>query len=124
MTISEAVKIVDNLKKGNKISEREKIYWLSELDGIIKSETINTHEGAENVHFSGYDENTDGNTVLLVKEPYCDIYIHYLIAKIDLYMGDSGRYNNDMILYNDAKKRFTDWYNRNHKSNVIKNLRW
>lgn len=124
MTINEVIKLVDSLKKGNRFSEKEKIRWLSELDGIIKSETINTHEGAESVQFSGYDEETDGDTQLLVSEPYCDIYIYFLCAKIDLYSGDTDRYNNDMTLYNDAKKRFTDWYNRTHKSSGIRRLRW
>ena len=124
MTISEAIRAVDSLKKGNKFSENEKIAWLSELDGIIKSETVDTHKGAENVSFSGYNSDTDPDTQLLAKEPYSDMYIHFLAAKIDLYSGESNRYNNDMTLYNDAKRRYVDWYNRTHQSAVIHKIRW
>ena len=124
MTISEAIGIVDNLKKGNKFSEIEKISWLSELDGIIKSETIDTHKGSENISFSGYDEDSDPGTKLLVPEPYCDVYIHWLTAKMDLYLGETNMYNNDMTLYNDAKRRFVDWYNRTHMPTGIHKMRW
>lgn len=46
MTINEAIQAVDSLKP-NGYSELEKIGWLSELDGTIKAEIIDTHEGAD-----------------------------------------------------------------------------
>lgn len=125
MTISEVIASVDSLKKGNRYSETEKIKWLSELDGIIKSETINTHEGADNVKFSGYDRNTKVDvTHLIVPEPYCDLYIHYLCAKMSLYDGEMERYNNETNLYNAAKIRFVDYWNRTHMPLGISKLRW
>lgn len=124
MTISDVINIVSALRKGNKYSEKEIIGWLSEIDGIIKSETINTHVGAENIEFKGYTAETEPDTVLLAADPYCDLYIYYVLAKIDFFSNDMTRYNNDMVLFNDAKRRFTDWYNRTHASNGISNLRW
>lgn len=46
MTINEVIQAVDSLKP-NSYSELEKIQWLSELDGTIKAEIIDTHEGAD-----------------------------------------------------------------------------
>ena len=124
MTIGETINNVSSVRKGNRYSEKEIISWLSELDGIIKSETIDTHVGSENVVFNGYTSETDPDTKLLAADPYGDIYIYYALAKIDFFSNDMTRYNNDMVLFNDAKRRFTDWYNRTHASNGISNLRW
>ena len=45
MTLIEAINRIDNLKQ-NGYSREEKIGWLSTLDGIIKEQIIDTHEGA------------------------------------------------------------------------------
>lgn len=124
MTIRDAISTVDSLKKGNKYSEKEKIKWLSTVDGIIKKETIDAYEGSEKIIFNGYDEKTDPDTELLVEEPFCDLYIFFLLSKIDFYNGDYDKYNNDVMQFNEAKRRFVDWYNRNHMPNGIKNVRW
>ena len=46
MTIQEAINKIDTLKP-NSYSNADKIAWLSNLDGIIKEEIIDTHEGGE-----------------------------------------------------------------------------
>ena len=46
MTIIEAINKIDALKPNN-YSQGDKIGWLSTLDGIIKKEIIDTHEGAD-----------------------------------------------------------------------------
>lgn len=124
MTIHEAIKAVDGVKPGNVFSEREKISWLSTLDGIIKEEIMSTHEGHDSVIFDGYTDSTDPDTVLLVREPYSDIYLHYLSAMIDLYSGETDRYNNDMTLYNNAYRLYSDWYNRHYMPMGRKYIAW
>lgn len=124
MTIHEAIKAVDGVKQGNAFSEKEKIGWLSTLDGVIKEEIINTHEGHRAIVFNGYTDATDTNTVLLVREPYADIYLYYLSAMIDLYSGETDRYNSDMTLYNNAYRLFSDWYNRHHMPIGRKHMAW
>ena len=44
MTIIGAITRVDTVKP-NTYSQMDKVKWLSELDGIIKAEIIDTHEG-------------------------------------------------------------------------------
>ena len=113
MTIIEAIDSINSLKP-NSFTQEDKIKWLSTLDGIIKKEIIDTHEGAEGVEFNGYDENTPLDTVLLVPPPYDDIYLKWLEAKIDYINGDTARYNNSMIMYNTAYSAFQRYYNRTH----------
>ena len=113
MTIIEVIYQVDAVKP-NSYSQVEKIKWLSTLDGVIKSEIIDTHEGGEDVVYSGYDENTDMTTKLLVPAPYDIVYVRWLEAQIDYANGEYGKYNNSLTAYNDAYTLFNRYYNRTH----------
>ena len=113
MTIIEAITRVDAIKP-NTYSQIDKVKWLSELDGIIKAEIIDTHEGGENVAFSGYTEYTDLDTKLLVPAPYDEVYIRYLEMQIDYANNEYGKYNNSMVMYNSVYTAFEKYYNREH----------
>lgn len=113
MTIMEALYRIDGLKP-NTYSQPEKIKWLSSLDGIIKSEIIDTHEDGYADEFKGYDENADLTTVLLVPAPYDDIYLRWLETQIDYANGEYGKYNNSIAMYNTAYTAFANYYNRTH----------
>lgn len=113
MTILEAISRVDAVKP-NSYSQTEKIAWLSRIDATIKNEIIDTHEGAENITFNGYDLDTDTNTELLVPAPYDEVYIRYLEMQIDYANNEYGKYNNSMVMYNAAYAAYEKYYNRNH----------
>lgn len=113
MTILEAISRVDAVKP-NSYSQTEKIAWLSRIDATIKNEIIDTHEGAENITFNGYDNDTDTNTELLVPAPYDEVYIRYLEMQIDYANNEYGKYNNSMVMYNAAYTAFEKYYNRTH----------
>lgn len=111
MTILEAINRVDTTKP-NSYTQTEKVEWLSVLDGIIKKEIIDTHEGGEGIVFVGYDSDTDLGTVLLVPAPYDDIYIRWLESRIDYANGEYGKYNNSASAYNTAFEAYSRYYNR------------
>lgn len=111
MTIMDVIYRIDELKP-NSYSQPEKIKWLSSLDGMIKSEIIDTHEGGEDKAFEGYKEDADLNTVLLVPYPYDDIYLRWLEAQIDYTNGEYGKYNNSIVAFNDAYMNYQRYYNR------------
>ena len=113
MTIIEAINRIDSLKP-NTYTQVDKIVWLSNLDGIIKKEIIDTHEGSEAVIFEEYDAETALDTVLLVPAPYDDIYIKWLEAQIDYANGETPKYNNSMTMYNSVYFAFQKHYNRTH----------
>lgn len=113
MTITEAINKIDALKPNN-YSQPDKIAWLSTLDGIIKKEIIDTHEGSDAVTFNGYKVDTALETELLVPAPYDDVYIRWLEAQIDYANGEYGKYNNSMALYNTAYLSYERYYNRNN----------
>ena len=113
MTILEAINRVDTTKP-NSYTQTEKVDWLSTLDGIIKKEIIDTHEGGENIVFEGYTPDTSLDTVLLVPAPYDEVYLFWLESKIDYYNGETGRYNNSINMFNTAYEEFERYYNRTH----------
>lgn len=113
MTIIEAINRIDSLKPNN-YTQEDKIAWLSNLDGIIKTEIIDTHEGSENISFNGYDVDTALDTVLLVPSPYDSIYLKWLEAQIDYTNGENARYNNSKTMYNTTYSAFWKYYNRTH----------
>lgn len=117
MTIIEAINQID-AKKPNTYEQQEKVRWLSTLDGHIKRIIIDTHEGAEDIEFTGYDDTTDVMSELLVPAPYDEIYLFYLESKIDYYNGEYNKYNNSVTMYNNAFSEYANYYNR---SNMPKN---
>lgn len=113
MTILEAIHKVDTVKP-NSYTQPEKIKWLSTLDGIIKTEIIDTHEGGEGIVFDGYHDDTDLDTQLLVPAPYDDIYIRWLEARIDYANNEYNKYNNSATAYNTDFEAYARHYNMNH----------
>lgn len=113
MTILEAINRVDSTKP-NSYTQLEKVDWLSTLDGVIKTNIIDTHEGGEDVVFEGYNADTSLDTELLVPAPYDDIYIRWLEARVDYANGEVKKYNNSLTAYNDAYDLYANYYNRKH----------
>jgi hypothetical protein len=114
MTIIEAINRIDAVNPNN-YTQPEKVAWLSTLDGVIKKEIIDTHEGAEAVTFNGYNEETPLDTELIVPAPYDEVYLFWLQSKIDYWNYEMGKYNNSIAMYNTAYSAFEKAYNREHK---------
>lgn len=121
MKIIEAINRIDSLKH-NTYSQNDKVAWLSRLDSMVKRLIIDTHEGAENVTFTGYDDSTDPETELLVPAPFDEMYLRWLEAQIDYTNGEYDKYNNSILMYQAAYDAYANCYNRNHmpKGTAIK----
>lgn len=117
MTIIEVITQTDRAKP-NTYTQAEKIRWLSALDGQIKREIIDTHCGAEDVVFHGYDEGTPVTTVLLVPAPYDELYLFRLESMIDYSNREYDKYNNSVAMFNAAYASYAKYYNRTHKPRI------
>lgn len=113
MTINEAINKIDALKP-NGYSHEDKTRWLSSVDGVIKAEIIDTHEGGEDIVFEEYTGDTDPDTNLLVSAPYDDLYLRWLEARIDYANGEYSKFNNSITMYNAELSAFSNYYNRTH----------
>ena len=112
----------------NTIDEATKIEWLSQLDGMIKSELLDNFArndtDADVSEFSGYTEDVPRTTVLLVPYPYDDIYVNYLVAQVFLMMGENSKYNNYAMMYEGEKETYEQYYSRTHKPNKTKHFNY
>ena len=113
MTIIEAINIIDS-QKHNTYSQTDKVRWLSRLDSMVKRLIIDTHECANNVTFTGYNDSTDPGTVLLIPEPFDEAYLRWLEAQIDYTNGEYDKYNNSIEMFNTAWTEYQNYYNRTH----------
>ena len=112
MTIMEALEQTARLKP-HQYDTDVLIRWLSELDEKIYEEIWKTHEG-ELPEFSGYGEETPGETALLVAGRYADMYIKYLESQIDYQNEEYDRYNNSAAAFNALYMEYWAWYTRTH----------
>ena len=123
MKIMEAINIIDALKP-NGYTQPEKITWLSQLDGMIQRELIDTHVGGD-AHYAPYNEDTDPETELLAPEPFCrDLYIKYLSAQMDFHNGEIEQYNNTLVSFQTDWTAFSRWYNRTHLPKSMARKYW
>lgn len=113
MTIIEAINKLDALKP-NTYSQEDKVKWLSELDAKVKILIVDTHEGDENVSFTGYDNDTDLHTELLIPEPFDECYLRWMEAQVHYLNDEFGKYNNAMKRYNSVWDAYKSYYNRTH----------
>lgn len=111
MTIKEIIDKTDTLKP-NQYSAADKMDWLSDLDGRIMQEVILRHEhDADLPAFIRYSSDSDE---LLVDDVYRDVYLYYLMAQIDFYNAEYGRYNNSSAAFNQAYSDYSRNYHGKH----------
>ena len=104
MTIDQAINTLDS-RQNNTFSRQEKIGWLSQLDGLICKEVLGED-------FSGYTTDTDPQTQLRIPEPWEEIYLHYMQAKIDYWNGELTRYANGAAMFNSLLAAYKNHHNR------------
>lgn len=114
MTIEQVIAAVDAQRTGNPYMTDEKIKWLSDVEGIIWNEIVQTHENPDDYEFDGYNNGTDRDTELIAGDMYADLYVHYVLAQIDRSQQEYAKYNVDVQQYNALFQQFAAWYNRTH----------
>jgi len=118
MKLQQAIDRVDEMRP-NMQSRELKIAWLSELDGIIWTEIIEKHhkKPGEEIRLCvmpEYDSDTDPGKKLIVPAPYDNIYLYWLMSKIDEQTMETEKFNNDRTMFNGAYESFSDFWTRSH----------
>lgn len=139
MRIRDAIDRVDAVKP-NTYPLDEKIRWLSYIDGIIKTDTIDCHEKRrhhpfihkidtekpleeqiqpeEREEINTFYTSEDMGKKLLAPYPYDELYVAYLKMKIDEENGETQRYNNTATMFNSYYSDYIQAYHRTHKPKV------
>ena len=128
MTAQQAIERANQMKAGNAVPDELKLEWLTELDGYIYNDCVLTHLHHPDSDWWTLDENnnrvlkpapvytTNNDTdELIAKAPDEIIYVYWLMAKIDLFSQELGKYNQDLALFDEAYNTFKKRYHRNHK---------
>ena len=75
--------------------------------------------------FRGYDGETEiGTTELLIPFPYDELYLRYLLMRIDLENGELDRYNNEAAQFNRLWQSYAGQYCRTHRPLGVERLRF
>lgn len=123
MKLRDAIVAADEIRRGNKYSQKTKVRWLSELDHMFYIDTIDNPTGTAEA-FTGYNVETDLDTKLLAPDAFSEMYIMWLVSKIDYSNNDTARYNNDIAQFESVKTKFVDWYNRSNEHRNTDVMRW
>lgn len=100
-----------NLKKTDSSDDIES---LIPADEDAEEETEETEEVEETEEgFGGYTE-ADINTTLIAEDTYADMYKYYVMAMIDFAAGETARYTNSMIMFNQAYSDYCHYINRTY----------
>ena len=119
MTIKEVINQFNNLKP-NSYDDEQKIKWLSDFDGWIYENVFQTHSGT----YPEWKPYTNDSEILLIEEPFTELYISLLSYKVDYFNGEYDRYNNSAVIYNTQLQEYRNHYNRTHtplQNNKIRN---
>lgn len=123
MKIGEAMDGARELMAGA-VSDEMLLKWLSALDGQVKMEILDTHEGEHEFAFRGYGAETDLDTELLIPWPYDEVYRHFLTAQMLFSNGELEEYNAAAARYNERYAAYAAYYNRTHVPKTSGNWRW
>ena len=99
--------------RGRQYSEDIMTGWLNEIEGQVIDEVINKAEGYD-LKFKPMTYELDAERELSVPDRFQDVYINYMLSKIDFHNQETERYNNDVVMYNSAYDAFASWFRKNH----------
>lgn len=111
MTVNEAIARAARCVGGS-ISRDELSLWLSEIENTVIVEICAVHDGDHNRELMTGDD--DGDRILTAPEPYCRLYVNFLVMKSDLFLRDIPQYVNSATVFAESYKDFADWYNRTY----------
>lgn len=115
MTAGKAIETADALRPNNKFNRELKILWLRQSDAVLrrvivaKSDTTDFDKIGADVLYNTKTGQLADSAQLLAPEPYYDYYPHYLCAQMDVALGETERYANEMQLANTAQQGFAVW---------------
>lgn len=113
MTVREAIDKADLLYP-NVFSFSEKADWLKELDMKVSAELFSRFPDFSDIK-DCEQERYAPDTRLLIEGPYENLYILFIVMKIDIVNSDTVRYGNSSALFNNEYLAFSNHYIRTHR---------
>ncbi len=107
----------------HELSDAEKARFLPENTGTATTDDLATwaldltpgeSENEEHLVFTGYTEE-DGDTELIVGEPYDDMYVLWISAQIDWNNMEYDNFNASNAMFESVYRNFANAFNATHK---------
>jgi hypothetical protein len=101
----------------NTVDIKTKKEWLKTADNMIYQTVVLRHCGWNFMkpYQNARRDKCDPPEPMMIDEPWgMPVYMNYVISMIDQTNGDTARYNNDSILYNNALNDWAKEYHRTH----------
>jgi hypothetical protein len=108
----DAIARADSLRL-NTISDEQKYTWAYEFECAV----------AEMMGKPAPEKKFPEDITLMMPAAHEDVYVKYLVAKIDYYTMDGEIYANDMSVFEKAWDEARAWYIRNHGAKNMGNWR-
>lgn len=118
--VEEIIARVNALRGGNPFSDEQKTIWIAVLDGLIYRELFSKTEGTD-VAYSSPKELHD---MLLVEPPFDEIYVLWLFAQMDLYLGEQAKYNIDITAFQDFYDNYANYYVNSNNMQKMPKILW
>lgn len=116
MNATEAIFLADQTRP-NDFEPELKLRWLSALDGQVQAELYDAH-------LPGPEDGPGDPEALRIPWPWDDIYVRYLVMRIDLENGELDRYNNEAAQFNRLWQSYAGQYCRTHRPLGVERLRF
>ncbi len=112
MKLIELLEAVTALR-GQQYATDTLVGWANEIEGQVIDEVVNMAEGFD-LEFIPMEYGVDDDRELTVPDRFQDVYINYLLSKIDFNNQETERYNNDVVMFNSSYDAFAGWFRRKH----------
>ncbi len=110
MTVNDLISDITSLR-GQQYGTDMIMGWINEIEGQVIEEVINRAEGYD-LEFAPMEYEKDQDKKLSIPDRFRDVYINYLLSKIDYHNEETERYNNDVVMYNSAYDAYAAWFRR------------
>lgn len=112
MKVRDILTTIDQIRP-NAYTDEEKIDMLNTIEGRVYTDIFQKAEGFEG-EFIPFEEGQEERE-LAVPVPFTELYTFFLMSRIDFLNGDSGRYNDTMVLLQNAWDEYAAYYRENNK---------
>ena len=119
MNIKKVIDIVNETRKPGYSEERVKEF-IEECDKRIYRNIAELYENELEPYEERYPLETEDE--LIADDAFSMLYVWYALCQIDIFNGETDRYINDLIQFNDYYEEFEKYYGRKHslKSRVLR----
>lgn len=112
MTLAEVIAAVDELRP-NHYDKDQMTAWINEVEKRVVRDIINRAEGNDDV-FVPYVYDVNAETDLRIQDAHQQIYIFYILSRMDFFNAEYDRYNADAMMFEEEWNDYAAEYRREH----------